>query len=62
MTLRGTSDRTHPREPRPRGREGEGARRGTAFVYPGVLAMSVLFAAIFSAALIVWGREFQRTG
>ena len=29
-----------------------------AFFYPGVLAMSVLFTAIFSAASIVWDREF----
>src|ERR1700743_216818 len=28
------------------------------FVYPGVLAMSVRFTAIFSAASIVWDREF----
>jgi daunorubicin resistance ABC transporter membrane protein len=28
------------------------------FIYPGVLAMSVLFIAIFSAASIVWDREF----
>jgi ABC-2 type transport system permease protein len=28
------------------------------FVYPGVLAMAVLFTAIFSAASIVWDREF----
>jgi ABC-2 type transport system permease protein len=28
------------------------------FIYPGVLAMSVLFTAIFSAASIVWEREF----
>src|SRR6202042_127899 len=28
------------------------------FVYPGVLSMSVLFTAIFSAASIVWDREF----
>ena len=28
------------------------------FVYPGILAMSVLFTAIFSAASIVWDREF----
>jgi ABC-2 type transport system permease protein len=28
------------------------------FIYPGVLAMSVLFTAIFSAASIVWDREF----
>src|SRR6204780_547275 len=27
------------------------------FIYPGVLAMSVLFTAIFSAASIVWDRE-----
>jgi daunorubicin resistance ABC transporter membrane protein len=29
-----------------------------AFIFPGVLAMSVLFTAIFSAASIVWDREF----
>src|SRR6201993_4930608 len=29
-----------------------------AFLYPGVLAMSVMFTAIFSAASIVWDREF----
>jgi ABC-2 type transport system permease protein len=41
------------------------ARRGLplgvdfkTFIYPGVLAMSVLFTAIFSAASIVWDREF----
>jgi ABC-2 type transport system permease protein len=28
------------------------------FVYPGVLAMSVLFTAVFSAGSIVWDREF----
>jgi ABC-2 type transport system permease protein len=28
------------------------------FIYPGILAMSVLFTAIFSAASIVWDREF----
>jgi ABC-2 type transport system permease protein len=28
------------------------------FMYPGILAMSVLFTAIFSAASIVWDREF----
>src|SRR5215813_2447437 len=28
------------------------------FIYPGVLAMSVLFTAIFSAASIAWDREF----
>ena len=41
------------------------ARRGLpsgvdfkTFIYPGVLAMSVLFTAMFSAASIVWDREF----
>ncbi|HEY7262002.1 MAG TPA: ABC transporter permease [Trebonia sp.] len=41
------------------------ARRGMpagvdfrTFIYPGVLSMSVLFTAIFSAASIVWDREF----
>jgi ABC-2 type transport system permease protein len=41
------------------------ARRGLpsgvdykTFIYPGVLAMSVLFTALFSAASIVWDREF----
>ena len=40
------------------------ARAGTqgvdlrTFIYPGVLAMSVMFTAIFSAASIVWDREF----
>jgi ABC-2 type transport system permease protein len=28
------------------------------FIYPGVLAMSVMFTAMFSAASIVWDREF----
>jgi ABC-2 type transport system permease protein len=28
------------------------------FIYPGVLAMSVLFTSIFSAASVVWDREF----
>ncbi len=28
------------------------------FIYPGIVAMSVLFTAIFSAASIVWDREF----
>jgi ABC-2 type transport system permease protein len=28
------------------------------FIYPGILSMSVLFTAIFSAASIVWDREF----
>jgi ABC-2 type transport system permease protein len=32
--------------------------RFTTFIYPGLLAMSVLFTAIFSAASIVWDREF----
>ena len=30
----------------------------TTFMYPGVLAMSVLFTAIFSSISIVWDREF----
>jgi ABC-2 type transport system permease protein len=41
------------------------ARRGLpggadykTFIYPGVLSMSVLFTSIFSAASIVWDREF----
>ncbi len=41
------------------------ARRGLppgvdfkTFIYPGVLAMSVLFTAVFSAGSIVWDREF----
>jgi ABC-2 type transport system permease protein len=41
------------------------ARRGMppgvdfkTFIYPGVLAMSVLFTAVFSAGSIVWDREF----
>jgi ABC-2 type transport system permease protein len=40
---------------------GHGLPVGVSFktyVYPGVLAMSVLFTAIFSAASIVWDREF----
>jgi ABC-2 type transport system permease protein len=40
---------------------GHGLPPGISFktsVYPGVLAMSVLFTAIFSAASIVWDREF----
>ena len=32
--------------------------RFKTFIYPGVLAMSVLFTAILSAASIVWDREF----
>jgi ABC-2 type transport system permease protein len=40
------------------------SRAGTAgvdlktFIYPGILAMSVMFTAMFSAASIVWDREF----
>jgi ABC-2 type transport system permease protein len=40
------------------------ARAGTdgvdlkTFIYPGILAMSVMFTAMFSAASIVWDREF----
>lgn len=30
----------------------------TTFIYPGILCMSVMFAAIFGAASIVWDREF----
>ncbi|MGH2833777.1 MAG: ABC transporter permease [Solirubrobacteraceae bacterium] len=30
----------------------------TTFIYPGILAISVLFTAMFSAASIVWDREF----
>ena len=40
---------------------GHGVAPGISFktlVYPGLLAMSVLFTAIFSAASIVWDREF----
>ena len=38
---------------------GPAVRRGLPdVIYPGVLAMSVLFTAIFSAASIVWDREF----
>ncbi len=40
---------------------GRGAPAGvnyTTFMYPGVLAMSVLFTAIFSSMSIVWDREF----
>ena len=28
------------------------------FIYPGILCMSVMFTAMFSAASIVWDREF----
>jgi ABC-2 type transport system permease protein len=40
---------------------GRGMPPGTdfkTFIYPGVLAMSVLFTSVFSAASIVWDREF----
>jgi len=40
---------------------GRGAPAGvdyTTFMYPGVLAMSVLFTAVFSSMSIVWDREF----
>jgi ABC-2 type transport system permease protein len=30
----------------------------TTFIYPGILCMSVMFTAMFSAASIVWDREF----
>ena len=30
----------------------------TTFIFPGILCMSVMFTAIFSAASIVWDREF----
>ena len=50
-------DPLHPRGPLLGVREG-GWISFKTFVYPGVLAMSVLFTAIFSAASIVWDREF----
>jgi ABC-2 type transport system permease protein len=37
---------------------GTGGLNLRTFLYPGILAMSVLFTAIFSAASIVWDREF----
>jgi ABC-2 type transport system permease protein len=40
------------------GRGMPGGLNFKTFIYPGVLAMSVLFTAIFSAASIVWDREF----
>src|SRR5919202_947299 len=43
------------------GRGGDASGLGvsyTTFMYPGVLAMSVLFTSIFSAMSIVWDREF----
>lgn len=30
----------------------------TTFIYPGILCMSVMFTAVFSAASIIWDREF----
>jgi ABC-2 type transport system permease protein len=30
----------------------------TVFIYPGILAMNVLFTAVFSAVSVVWDREF----
>ncbi len=40
------------------GRSMPGGLNFRTFIYPGVLAMSVLFTAIFSAGSIVWDREF----
>ncbi len=37
---------------------GGGAVDFTAFLFPGIIAMAVLFTAIFSAVSIVWDREF----
>jgi ABC-2 type transport system permease protein len=37
---------------------GTGGLNLRTFLYPGILAMSVLFTAMFSAASIVWDREF----
>jgi ABC-type Na+ efflux pump permease subunit len=48
----------HPREPHLGVREGGRGVDFKTFIYPGVLSMSVLFTAIFSAATIVWDREF----
>ena len=39
-------------------REATGGVNLRTFMYPGVLALSVLFTAMFSAASIVWDREF----
>ena len=39
-------------------RAGTARRRPQTFIYPGILCMAVLFTAIFSAASIVWDREF----
>jgi ABC-2 type transport system permease protein len=38
--------------------QGTGGLNLRTFLYPGILAMSVLFTAMFSAASIVWDREF----
>src|SRR5580704_377903 len=37
---------------------GTGGLNLRTFLYPGILAMAVMFTAIFSAASIVWDREF----
>ena len=37
---------------------GTGGLNLRTFLYPGILGMSVLFTAMFSAASIVWDREF----
>ncbi|HWE89633.1 MAG TPA: ABC transporter permease [Pseudonocardiaceae bacterium] len=39
-------------------RSGSGGLNLRTFMYPGILGMSVLFTALFSAASIVWDREF----
>jgi ABC-2 type transport system permease protein len=38
--------------------QGTGGLNLRTFMYPGILAMTVLFTAIFSAASVVWDREF----
>jgi ABC-2 type transport system permease protein len=38
--------------------QGTGGLDLRTFLYPGILAMAVLFTAIFSAASVVWDREF----
>ncbi|HEY2983999.1 MAG TPA: ABC transporter permease [Jatrophihabitantaceae bacterium] len=38
--------------------EGTGGLNLRTFLYPGILSMTVLFTAIFSAASVVWDREF----
>ncbi|HEX9031223.1 MAG TPA: ABC transporter permease [Streptosporangiaceae bacterium] len=40
------------------GRNMPGSVNFKTFIYPGVLAMSVLFTSVFSAGSIVWDREF----